>query len=124
MEAEIIDDTDIAKEGQGEADAIALPELVRKLGDLDFREVGENGNGTVNMLYRLYGDHIAFKVYGATADDIVAGSRSMEGEAGHPTPGPAHNEGRVAASVLNGAADEGVGLGLGFCRCAKVKRRG
>ena len=112
MEKEVINGTDITKEGQGQTDAIVVPEFLQKFEDLDLSEVGEDSNGTVGMLYGLYSDHIDFKFYGTMADDIVAGSRRVKGEVGHSMPGPAHDEGRVATGVLNCAADQGGRIGV------------
>lgn len=107
MKTEVIYGTNITEEGQSEADVIVVPEFVWEFRDLNLRKVGEDDNGMISMLDRLYSDHIAFKVDGAMADDIVSCSRSVECEAGNPMPRSSHNEGWVAAIVLDGAADEG-----------------
>ena len=86
METEIINGTDVAKEGQGEAYAVVVPELVRELRDLNFREVSEHNNGVVNVLDRLYSDYVSFKLYWAVTDHVIACSRRVEGEAGYPPP--------------------------------------
>ena len=90
-----------------------MPELVWKFGDFDLREIGEDDNGLVDVLDRLDGDGVAFKIYGAATDNIIAGGWSVEREACHPTPRTAHDEGRVFARVLDGAMDKRVGLGWG-----------
>ena len=110
MEAEVTDGTDVAEESQGEANAVVVPEFVRKFGDLDLSKVREDSNGMVGMLYGLYSDHIAFKVDAAMVDNIVSCSMSVESETGNPTPRSSHNEGWVAASVLDGSTNEGSGV--------------
>ena len=90
-----------------------MPELVWKFRNLDLCKISEDGNGAADVLDRLDGDGVAFEVYGALTNNVIAGSWSVEREACHPTSGAAHDEGRVSARVLDGAADDGSGVGVG-----------